>query len=328
MKEIGFAVIGLGMGAGRCRMINETEGAKLVAVADLNLDRAKEIGEKCNADSCYQDYKEMIKRDDIDVVVVMTPSGLHGEMTLEAIKLKKHVIVTKPMEVELKVADKMIEEAKKENVILAVDFECRYVPDNQKVHYAIKEGLLGKLILGECSLKWYRSQEYYDDGRWRGTWRYDGGGSLSNQTVHHIDILQWFMGDVEEITGYTGIYTHKIETEDIGVALLKFKNGTLGRITGTTTYPKSLPVRVEVHGEKAGVVLEGDRIKKWHQKGETPQWEFEYKGPKNIIEDVISAIKNNTKVMVDGAEGRKSLKIIKAIYKSSELGRPVKLKEL
>lgn len=327
-EKVRFAVIGLGMGAVRCRQICKEKEAKLVAVCDINLERAKKICEECNAESYYKDYKEMLKRDDIDVVLVMTPSGLHAEVAIDALKMKKNVIVTKPIEADLKMAEKMVEEAEKENLILGVDFECRYLPDNQKVNFAIKKGFLGKLILGECSLKWYRSQQYYEEGNWRGTWRYDGGGSLINQTVHHIDILQWFMGEVEEVFGYTGIYTHNIETEDIGIAVLKFKNQALGRIVGTTTYPKSLPVRVEVHGEKAGVIMEGDKIKEWHTKEEKFEIEYEYDGPKNVIEDVISAIKNKTKLAVDGREGIKSLKIIKAIYKSNELRRPVKLSEL
>jgi predicted dehydrogenase len=326
-ENVRFGVIGLGMGAVRCKEISETQQAELIAVCDLDLEKAKKIAEKYNVDY-YKDYKEMLKRDDIDVVFVMTPSGLHGEITIDALRMKKNVVVTKPMEVDLKIADKMIEEAKKENLILAVDFECRYSPDNQKVNYGIKQGIFGKLILGECSLKWYRSQQYYEEGNWRGTWKYDGGGSLINQTVHFIDILQWFMGEVEEVVGYTGIYTHKIETEDIGIAILKFKNGALGRITGTTTYPKSLPPKIEVHGERAGIILEGNKIKEWHHIENLPLFEYEYSGPKNIVEDIISAIKNKTKVAVDGEEGKKSLKIIKAIYKSNEMKRPVKLEEL
>ena len=320
-KPIGFGVVGLGMGADRCRMIAETEGARLVAIADLDESRWSRVTDEYEVD-CYHEYSELLGQDDIDVVMIMTPSGLHGDMAIEAAKAGKHVITTKPIDISLEKADRVIEACAAAKVKLAVDFESRYREDNLKIYDAIRKRKFGKLILGEARLKWYRSDDYYEG--WHGTWKLDGGGALINQTVHQIDLLQWFMGAVDRVWGQTGTMTHEIETEDLGMAMLKFKNGAMGTILGTTTYTDSLPPKIEIHGDKGAVITEGNQVSFWKVEGDdgegpTPN------GPRNTIEDMVGAIHEDRPPRVDGHEGKKSLEIIKAIYKSAEIGRPVEL---
>lgn len=330
MREIGFAVVGLGMGAVRARMIANTDGARLVAVADIREDRAIAVASELSCDAT-SDYRKLLDRDDIDVVVVMTPSGMHAEVTIDALNAGKHVIVTKPMEVTLERADMMIQAAEANGRLLAVDFEARYFPKMLRIKRAIDEGMFGKLILAEARLKWYRSQEYYSQSNWRGTWKYDGGGSLSNQTIHLIDLLLWLVGDVDEVrAAHIGVYAHDIETEDLGIAMLKFRNGAIGTVIGTTTFPQDAYSGVEIHGTDGGVIAHVF-------VGDAEQWFFRdtaIKPPdvqprvKNVIEDVVSALLHGTKVAVDGREGRRSLELLTAIYMSALQNRSVKLSEL
>lgn len=329
-RKIGFGVVGLGMGAARAKLIAKTDGARLVAVADIREDRAFSIASELSCDA-VTDYRKLLERDDIDVIMVMTPSGMHAEVAVDSLNAGKHVIVTKPMEVTLERADRMIEAAERNGRLLAVDFEARYYPTMLRIKRAIEEGLLGKLILAEARLKWYRSQEYYSKSGWRGTWRYDGGGSLSNQTIHLIDLLLWLAGDVEEVqAAHIGVYAHEIETEDLGIAMLKFANGAVGTVVGTTTFPQDAYSGIEIHGTDGGVIAHvfvGD-IEKWFFR------DTERKPPdvepmvRNVIEDVLSALMKGTKVAVDGKEGRRSIELLTAIYMSAMQGRSVKLSEL
>lgn len=327
---IGFAVVGLGMGASRSRMIAQTEGARLVAVADIREERARKVAEELSCDAAT-DYHTLLDRSDIDVIMVMTPSGMHADVAIDALEAGKHVIVTKPMEVTLERADMIIEAAERTGRLLAVDFEARYFPTMVRIKRAILEGMFGKLILAEARLKWYRSQEYYERSGWRGTWRYDGGGSLANQTIHLIDLLLWFMGDVEEVdAAHIGVYAHEIETEDLGMALLRFKNGAVGAILGTTTFPRDAYSGVEVHGVDGGVIAHvfvGD-VEQWFFRDSDRQPPDVTPRVRNVIEDVISALREGTPVEVDGREGRRSIELLTAIYRSAQEQRPVKLSEI
>ena len=322
-REIGFGVIGLGMGALRSELIARTEGARLVAVADTDDSRRKEVASRLGVES-YREFRSLVSQADIDVVMIMTPSGMHAEMAAEAARAGKHVIVTKPMEVTLPRIDMMVEECRKAGVMLAVDFECRYREGNLRIRRALDEGWFGKLILGEARLKWYRSEEYYEG--WHGTWRLDGGGSLMNQTVHQIDLLRWFMGPVRSVRGQMGVFSHDIETEDLAMAMLAFENGAMGTILGTTTYPYDRPPEVEIHGTNGAVVTRGDEIELWKFRDERQPPELTEAHPANVIEDMLSAIRYNTPVAVDGLEGRKSVELILAIYEAAKSGREVQFR--
>ncbi len=329
VSEIGFAVVGLGMGAVRARTIANTNGARLVAVADIREDRAMAVASELSCDATT-DYRKLLDRDDIDVVMVMTPSGMHAEVAVDALNAGKHVIVTKPMEVTLERADMIIKAAEANGKLLAVDFEARYYPTMVRIKRAVEEGMFGRPILAEARLKWYRSQEYYSASGWRGTWKYDGGGSLSNQTIHLIDLLLWLVGDVDEVqAAHIGVYAHEIETEDLGIAMLKFKNGAVGMVVGTTTFPQDAYSGIEIHGTDGGVIAHvfvGD-VEKWFFRDATLKPPDVQPRVKNVIEDVVSALLHGTKVAVDGKEGRRSLELLTAIYTSALQNRSVKLSE-
>ncbi len=318
--SIGFAVVGLGMGQDRCAKVVAAKGARLAAVCDVNETLAREVAGTYGV-PWHRDYNEAVARDDVDVVFVLTPSGLHADVALAAAERGKHVVSTKPIEVTIERADRMIAACKDAGVMLAVDFECRYRAENVRIRQAIERGDFGKLILGEARLKWYRSDKYYEG--WHGTWRLDGGGSLINQTVHQIDLLVWFMGPAKKVWGKMGVFSHKIETEDLGMAMIEFENGAVGTILGTTTYPYDRPPVVEVHGDKAAVVTEGDRIVLW--KPEPDDAGFTYEGPNNVVEDVVEVLRNGGKPRVDGEEGMRSLRLIVAVYESARTGKEVLL---
>jgi predicted dehydrogenase len=317
---IGFIVVGLGMGRNRAKMVKQTEGAKLVGVVDINEERAKKVAEELNCE-WHTDFRTFLDRPDVHVVWVMTPSGLHADIAVPSLEAGKHVIVTKPMEVTLERADAMIEAAERNKKLLLVDFDMRYLKGAWQIRKAVADGLFGKLILLEGRLKWYRSQEYYSKSGWRGTWRYDGGGSLANQTIHLIDQLVWIGGEVECVeAARIGVFAHEIETEDLGVAIFRFRNGALGTVLGTTTFPKDAYAVVEVHGDKGGAIMDVNGQVRWFFRDESvtpPEIEPPFA---NSAENMVAAIKNGAPLICDGREGRKSLELLTAIYKSAQTG--------
>ena len=322
-EAVGFGVIGLGMGAARAKLIHATDGARLVAVADINEERGQKAAAEYDID-WYEDYRRMLERDDIDVIMVMTPSGTHADFGEVVAQAGKHVVSTKPIDVTLESADRLIKTCDDAGVILAVDFESRYMDDNVRMGEAIHEGRLGKPVLGEVRLKWFRADAYYDG--WHGTWKYDGGGSLINQTVHQIDQLIWYMGQPKTVWGQIGVFTHDIETEDLGMAMIKFENGAVGTILGTTTFPTSLPPRVEVHGDKGAAIVSGHKVELWEVPDESADDPYENTGPKNIIEDMIQVVRDGGAPRVDGAEAKRSLGLILGVYESAKNGStPVQL---
>ncbi|MCX7643245.1 MAG: Gfo/Idh/MocA family oxidoreductase [Armatimonadetes bacterium] len=318
-------VVGLGMGRNRARMVKRTERAKLVGVVDINEERAKKVAEELDCE-WHTDFKTFLDRNDVNVVWVMTPSGLHAEIAVPSLEAGKHVIVTKPMEVTLERADAMIEAAERNNRLLLVDFDMRYLKGAWQINKAIADGLFGKLILLEGRLKWFRSQEYYSKSGWRGTWRYDGGGSLANQTIHLIDQLLWHGGEVESVeAARIGVFAHEIETEDLGVAIFRYRNGALGTVLGTTTFPKDAYAVIEIHGDKGGAIMDVHSQVQWFFCDESitlPDVEPPFT---NSAENMVAAICDGTPLVCDGREGRKSLELLTAIYRSAQTGQPVKL---
>ena len=322
---IGFAVVGLGMGRNRARQVAETEGAELRVVVDLNEDLARQVGEEMGC-AWRTALEDVLGRDDVDVVLVMTPSGLHASIGVEALRAGKHVVTTKPMDVSTKACDDLIAAADAGGLLLGVDYQSRYVDNNYRVAEALKQDLLGKPILGEVRFKWFRSQEYFEHGGgWRGTWAMDGGGSLANQGSHLIDLLLWFMGVPKTVYGETAIMNHDIETEDIGQAILNFESGAKGGILGTTTFPASPYFSAEVHGSEGGVLLDavlsgemrvfGDGLEEKLLAMDNPLT--------NVVEDVVSALENGTALRVDGREGRRTVALLENIYRSAREGKVV-----
>ena len=274
MKTYGFGIIGCGMISDfHSAAIADIKNGKLVAVSSRKSENSQRLVERYNIQA-YSDYNEMLSREDIDFVCICTPSGAHMEPAVAAAEAGKHVIIEKPLEITLERCDSIIESCEKANVRLCAIFNSRFSDASQLVKETVSSGRLGQLTLGDAYVKWYRSQDYYDSGDWRGTMELDGGGALMNQSIHAIDFLQYVMGPVESIQAFTDTLAHeRIDVEDVAVAALRFKNGALGVIEGTTAvYPGSLK-KFEFSGTKGTIVLEEEDI---------ITWEFEEAGPKDV----------------------------------------------
>ena len=347
MSKIRFGIIGGGMiGPFHAEAISQLEDAELIGVATTRRETAKPFAEKFGAKVWYTDYRRLLQRDDIDAVNICTPPFLHEEMTIAAAKEGKHVLVEKPIAINLREADRMIEACEKAGVRLGVIFQSRFNKDVKRIKEAIDRGDFGRLIMGDAYVKWFRTQEYYDSGAWRGTWDKEGGGALINQAIHTIDLLQWFMGEVDSLYAFIDTAIHKIEVEDVAVASLRFKSGAMGVIEGSTAIHPGLPRKLEIHGERGTVIFEGDEIKLWDfvGQGKERKEEEEVRGCKDKklgdtssdpthhsienhklqIKDFVEAIKEDREPLVSGSEGRKALEIVRAIYKSAKTGRAVK----
>ncbi len=340
-SSLNFGIIGCGViGPTHARSISETDGAKLIAVCDIIEERAKELAETYQVDA-YQDYQQLLKRDDIDVVNVVTPSGMHADIGIAAALAGKHVIVEKPMDISLEKADALIRACRGHGVKLCVISQHRFDQGIVDLKKAISENKLGTLAFGGAYTQWYRAQEYYDSGDWRGTWALDGGGALMNQSIHYVDLLQYIMGPVEEIYAYTARRAHvRIEVEDVSAAALKFKSGAIGVIEGMTAAYPGFAARLDIFGSDGGVIIENDVVKDWRlrsgeeylvpeQEGNlivgTSSADIWYLGHRRQIQDMVEAVREDRLPLVTGEEGRKPLEIILAIYQSARTGQPVKL---
>ena len=305
-----------------------TEFGRLVAIADRSESNARVLADKFGVKDIYTDYRRLLERKDIDGVTIGTPSGTHGDIAIDAAHAGKHILIEKPMDVTVGKAEEVVRECEKCKVKLSVGFPHRFgiVRD---IKEAVDTGEIGKLILGNAFCKRYRTKEYFTSSDWRGTWALDGGGALMNQGIHVIDSFQWIMGEVDCLWGYYGTAAHPyIEVEDIAVASLKFKNGAFGMIESTTCCYPDLSDRIELHGERGSIIVEGlplkiklresiDRGTKLTSESfreQSPMYEGTHHG---LIKDLIEAIEEDREPEVNGWEGLKALRIITAIYESS-----------
>ena len=344
---LGFGIIGCGMIAKfHALAIDDIAGAKLLGCCSRNDKSAKKFAEEWSINA-YDSLEDLLANKKLDVVCICSPSGAHAEPAIAAAKAGKHVIVEKPLEINLKRCDRIIAACEKNGVVLSTIFPSRFHSASQLVKKAIDEGKFGRLTLGDAFVKWFRTQEYYDSGKWRGTWELDGGGALMNQAIHNIDLLTWLMGPVAEISANTATLAHKrIEVEDVATASLRFKNGALGTIVATTAAWPGWLKKIEIHGSEGSAVIEEEDIKVWQfskmtardrkivnqysSKTETGGGAADpaaigHAGHTKQIRDVIKSIKSGQAPAIDGYEGRRSVEIIRAIYKSAKSGRTVKL---
>jgi len=343
----GFGIVGCGMIAEfHARAIGDVEGARLVACYDTVPQAADRLAEKTGA-KAYHDLEAMLADGAVDVVTVGTPSGAHMEPAVAAARAGKHVIVEKPLEITLARCDQIIDACREAGVVLSTIFPSRFHDSSTQMKRAVDQGRFGRLTVGDAYVKWYRTQEYYDSGQWRGTWELDGGGALMNQAIHSVDLLTWLMGPVAEIRAQTGLLAHeRIAVEDVAMATLKFANGALGVIEASTAVWPGYLKRIEIHGSAGSAVMEEEDIAKWDFAEKQPEdAEIEKKmsqkvsggggaaDPKAIghhgharqFADVLQAIQQGSQPLVDGPEGRRSVEIILAIYQAAETGQTVRL---
>lgn len=348
MANHGFGIIGCGMIAEfHTRAIQEIEGARVAAVFDTVAERAGRIAQLAGGDcQVFDDLDRMLALDGIDVVSVCTPSGAHMDPAVACAKAGKHVVVEKPLEITVPRCDAIIQACDAAGVRLCAIFPSRFTPANLALKQAIDSGRFGRLTMGDTYVKWWRTQEYYDSGGWRGTWALDGGGALMNQSIHNVDLLQWLMGDVETVCAMTDTLAHvRIEVEDTAAAVLRFRNGALGVIEAATSTFPGLLKRTEIHGDRGSARVEQDDITLWEfqeklpsdgpivasmtgisgfKAGASDPRGITHEGHRDQIGDFLRAIDEGRPAAVDGREGRKAVEIIRAIYVSARTGAPVK----
>ena len=321
-KPVRFGVIGLGVGMSRCQYIQQTDGAVLTAVSSIVDERLKKAEEDFGCE-WTKDYLELCSREDIDVIMVMTPSGMHADMGIEAARRGKHVITTKPVDITVAKAEALIAACADAGVVLMTDLNFRYMEPYKKIRAAVEQGCFGTPIFGEIRLKWWRPDSYYEG--WHGTWAMDGGGSLMNQGIHQVDMLQWLMGPVRSVFAKMDVYAHEnCETEDMLQAVLTFANGALGSITTTTTFPAGSETRLEIHGTKGAAAAERQELLKWHFPDREPDISA-LPTATNIIEEALQVFTEGKPPLVPGEEAIKSVKVACAIYESARTGKEVTL---
>ena len=355
-RALRFGILGCGViGPHHAHAIAGRDGAELVAVADTGLERAEKLAGEYGCSS-YAGLQEMLSGIDLDAVCVCTPSGMHAEHAIAALEAGKHVVIEKPVDVTLGAADRLLEAQRVAGKKAAVVSQHRFDAATLAVQDAVSEGRFGRLTTGSAEVRWWRSQSYYDSGGWRGTWELDGGGVLINQAIHSIDLLQWLMGPVVEVTAHTGLLAHqKIEVEDTAVAILKFESGALGTIVATTAAYPGLTARITLNGDRGSAVIDDDELVYFHAAGgqeestgggenQAEKVLERYGGtrsgpgagsdPGNLstahrdqIGDFVEAVREDREPSVTVEDGRKPLAIIAGIYESARTGGPVRIEE-
>ena len=349
-ERLRFGIVGCGViAATHAAAIASLPDAQLVAVADIVPECAQRLADQYRANA-YASLPAMLENETLDVVNVCTPSGLHGEHACQIMRSGRHVIIEKPMEITLSAIDEMLQVQKEMGVKLAVISQHRFDPAAQEVYQLVQESAFGRLVLGNVLVPWWRSQAYYDSGAWRGTWSLDGGGVLMNQAIHNIDLLQWLMGPVKSLYAYTDTLAHRIETEDVAVAVLRFTNGALGTIVATTGAYPGIATRLELCGDKGSAVIEDDTLAYLHLARNDTEAVGAYgvNAPSSTlakpassaasnpaalsgtshrlqIADMIRAIREDDTPLVDGHAARLPVAIILGIYESARTHQEVQL---
>jgi UDP-N-acetyl-2-amino-2-deoxyglucuronate dehydrogenase len=338
-KTFRIALVGCGrISKNHLEAIDRIDGLELVAVCDTDPERAKRVGMEWNVPH-FTSYDRMLADSEADVVTIATPSGLHPEQGVAAAKAGKHVVMEKPMAISLTGADALVQACDKAGVQLFVVKQNRLNPPVQLLKRAVDRNRFGRIYMASCTVHWARPQEYYDQAPWRGTWEFDGGAFM-NQASHYVDLIQWVMGPVESVMAKTATLARRIETEDSGIAILKFRSGALGTIEVTMlAYPRNLEGSLTILGEKGSAKIGGTAVNK------IEHWEFaDYDDDDKLIEaantsppnvyglghqgyyrNVLSVLRGEAKPDTDGRAGRKSLELILGIYESAKTGREVPL---
>lgn len=316
----------------------EAEGVRIAAVCGYNAAKVARLAESA-AVPAYTDLDEFFSHKPMDLIAIGSPSGKHAEQGIQAAEKGLHVLVEKPIDITTERADQLIEICARQGVKLGVFFQDRVAPDLQRLKRMIDNGDLGRIHLATAHVKWYRPPEYYGDSRWRGTWALDGGGAVINQAIHTIDLMLWLLGDVRRVYSSTGTKLHDIETEDTAVAVIEFESGTLATFEAATSAYPGQPRRIFVSGSEGTAQVEHDLLVsvdlvnstvESREKGEPGRNLSESSpvvenvtGHRLIIEDFVNAIEADINPLCDGLEGRRSVELIEALYKSARTRQPI-----
>ena len=335
MRTINFGIVGCGnVSRIHAESIKHVPNANLIAVMSRSEKNAWKLAQDYECDY-YTDLESFLNRKDLNAVVILTPNALHADIGIEAAKHGKHVVVEKPIDISLDKADKLIDECEKNGVKLSVIFQRRFSDAVQQVKKFVDNGDFGKINFGNALVKWYRTQEYYDSGDWRGTWKFEGGGALINQSIHYLDLLMYLMGPIDEVFAYMATKVHDIEVEDILTGTMKFRNGALGLIEANTTAYPGFEARIDIYGDEGSAIMVDDELKRLVikekidigsiGKGDTltgassPDIPFELH--RRQYEDIVDSIINDRKPAVDGIDGRNTLATVIAFYESARTGK-------
>ena len=328
------------------RAIAEIRGAKLVACYNRTLEKASSFATEFECDA-YDQLDQMLARKDISVVTICTPSGAHLEPAIMAAKAGKHILVEKPLEVTLKRCDALLAACEKAGVRVGTIFPSRFHESSRLLKQAVEQQRFGRITLADAYVKWFRTQQYYDSGAWRGTWKLDGGGALMNQAIHSVDLLLWLMGNVSDVSASIATLAHqRIEVEDVATATIRFENGALGVIEASTAaFPGSLK-RIEIAGTEGMATLEEESLIRWTFAKETARdkkliaaMQFNTKtgggaadpaaighaAHRELFKNFLKAIVSGEPSMVEGTEGRRSVELVLAIYQAAKSGKRVAL---
>lgn len=317
-------------------------GVEIAAIHGTDAEKVAGLCRECGA-AGYQDLDAFLKHRPMELVILGSPSGLHAKQGIAAARGGLHVLVEKPIEINTSRVEAMIAEAKQSGVQLGVIFQDRTKPYLRQLKGWIDEGLLGKILFADASVKWYRPPEYYSRSRWRGTLALDGGGALINQGIHTVDLLLWLLGDVVRVQARTARLLHKIEAEDTAVATLEFASGALGVLHATTAAYPGYPRRIAITGTEGTMIVEHDRIVATNLRNTTPEIEAtltqlaesardenqsatsaavnDIRGHQAVIEDFLGAIQASRAPLCDGLEGRRSVALVEAIYRAAKHGQ-------
>ncbi len=343
MKPLNIAIIGAGnIGRIHAEAIAHIPEARVTVVCNRNAAAGRRLAQTHGA-AWTPRYEEAVVRPDVDIVSVCTPSGTHAEIAVAAAAAGKHLLVEKPLDITLPRVDHIISAASQAGVMLASIFPLRFMAGVRKAKAALEAGRLGRLTMADAYVKWYRPQEYYGVS-WRGTWALDGGGALMNQSIHTIDLLQWLAGPVESVFARTTTLSHEMETEDTASAVLVFATGALGVIQGATSCWPGDPARLELHGDGGTIALEEGRIVTWQLADAAPDEAAKmlsletrrgsgaqdpaaigYENHRCQIVDLIEALRADRPPAVAGAEGRKAVEIVRAVYRSAASAQAIQL---
>lgn len=329
--SIEVGIVGYGnIGQLHHRVIDACDGARVSAV----VHRGFPLGDA--GVRTYPSLRELLANSRVDVVVICTPSGLHAEQALAALRAGRHVVVEKPLTLHARLGKAVVDEARRRGLLLSVIAQRRFAPHNQLLKQALHDGRLGRPVLGESLQRWRRGNDYYAAKAWRGTWAMDGG-VLMNQAIHAIDLLRWMLGPVEEAHGVCATTTHDIEVEDSAVATLRFTSGALGVISATTSAPRGMAAELNLIGERGVVALHEQGVVRWEVPHLLPPKDDVDTGsgadqPMNISDrghrrqwsDILAALNERRDPAVTGEEGLLSAALVLAIYRSWRQGRPVR----
>lgn len=351
-RAIRFAVVGLGMGAIHCKDLVNARGCELVAVCDSNRERREKHQQEYGVRG-YSEYEELLWDPDVDVINICTPSGTHADLSIQALRAGKHVVCEKPPDVTVEAVDRMISAQRETGKKLMVVFQSRFEPLYQAAREAVQAGRLGRIAGVHGAVDWYRAPSYFDSpGKWKGTWKLDGGGSLANQGIHTVDIVQWLGGPVVEVYGKFGVFTHDIESEDKTVAVLTFASGAIGTLTTATSAYPGLDRSIFIHGGQGSIKMVDDELVHWRIQADTPEGEaeeerrmlaefgkkadkagstasdpFAFAKPMHLLqfEAMAEAVQHDTTPPNSIETTRHTVEIVNAVYESGRTGKPVRL---